>query len=67
MHTFSDPTASEAISRATRHYLAVERGLRRELAISERRRRLETLDRQYAARIAEQDRHLDDVLGQGRR
>jgi len=35
--------------------------------IEERRRRLEILDRQHAARMVEQDRRLDDALGGGRR
>ena len=40
---------------------------RRGRAIAERCRRLEILDRQHAARRAEQDRRLDDALGGDRR
>jgi hypothetical protein len=40
---------------------------RRAKAVEERRRRLEILDRQHAARKAAQDRRLDEALGDGRR
>jgi len=40
---------------------------RRVLAIEERRRRLEIIDRQHAARKAEQDRRLEAALGESRR
>jgi hypothetical protein len=44
-----------------------QRQARREQATAERRRRLEIADRQHAARMAGQDRRLDEALGEGRR
>jgi hypothetical protein len=35
--------------------------------VEDRRRRLEILDRQHAAKMAEQDRLLDEALGESRR
>lgn len=53
-HTGHDSTAEQARER-------------RERAVAERCRRLQILDRQHAARKAEQDRRLDHALGSGRR